>query len=261
MDGSRIILAAHRGDKFRFPENTMPAFKSAVELGVDMIETDIRMTRDGELVLIHDRSTLRIAGVDKNIDEMTLAQVKSLNAGATFERSIKTEIPTVAEFLELIRDTDIMVNWEFKVYPHDFGDTAFEVVDKLISLIEKYNMTEKSMMNSFSAKVLEYIYKKHKDKFPIHGQGIYNCRRSCDLSKIEETRIFDWCCLYPEKPNTKALDFKENFDYCIKNNIIPCLCIPDILEDYEKAINYGCKMFTSNNILQAARILRELQVR
>ena len=113
-------------------------------------------------------------------------------------------------------------------------------------------------MNSFSAKVLEYIYKKYKDKFPIHGQGIHNCRRSCDLSEIEETKIFNWCCLYPEKPNTKALDFKENFDYCIKNNVIPCLCIPDTIEDYKKAIDYGCKMFTSNNIHKAAQILREL---
>ena len=56
MDGSRIILAAHRGDRKCFPENTMPAFESALRFGVDMIETDVHMTRDGHLVLIHDRS-------------------------------------------------------------------------------------------------------------------------------------------------------------------------------------------------------------
>ena len=53
MNGSRIILAAHRGDRFNYPENTMPAFESAVSLGVDMIETDVRMSKDGELVLMH----------------------------------------------------------------------------------------------------------------------------------------------------------------------------------------------------------------
>ena len=76
MDGSRIILAAHRGDKFNYPENTIPAFESAISLGVDMIETDVRMSKDGELVLIHDKSTLRTTGVDKNIDEMLLSEIK-----------------------------------------------------------------------------------------------------------------------------------------------------------------------------------------
>ena len=155
-----------------------------------------------------------------------------------------------------------MVNWEFKVYPADFdSSTAFEIVDKLVSLIEEYNMTEKSMMNSFSAKVLEYIYKQHGNKFPIHGQGIYKCRRSCDTTEIDEAEIFDWCCLYPNEQNFKALDFKENFDYCNENKIIPCLCIPDNIDDYKKAIDYVCKMFTSNNIHEAARILSELGVR
>ena len=114
MNGSRIILAAHRGDRFNYPENTMPAFESAVSLGVDMIETDVRMSKDGELVLMHDRSVLRTTGVDKNIDEMPLSEIKKLDAGCTFNRSIKAEIPTVSEFLKLIKDTGMMVNWELR---------------------------------------------------------------------------------------------------------------------------------------------------
>ena len=262
MDGSRIILAAHRGDKYNYPENTMPAFKAAVDLGVDMIETDVRMTKDGELVLMHDRNAIRTTDVDKNIDEMTLTEVKKLNAGYTFEIPIKAEVPTVRELLELVKTSDILVNWELKVYPSDFdSDTAFEVADKLINLIEKYDMADRSMMNSFSAKVLEYIYKKYKSKFPIHGQGIYKCRRSCDVAEFAETEIFNWCCLYPNEQNFKALDFKENFDYCKENGIIPCLCIPDNIDDYRKAIEYCCKMFTSNNIHEATCILSELGVR
>ena len=50
MDGSRILLAAHRGDRKRFPENTMPAFESALRFGVDMIETNVHMTSDGAVV-------------------------------------------------------------------------------------------------------------------------------------------------------------------------------------------------------------------
>ena len=72
MNGSRIILAAHRGDRFNYPENTMPAFESAVNASVDMIETDVRMSKDGELVLMHDRSALRTTGIDKNIWNISL---------------------------------------------------------------------------------------------------------------------------------------------------------------------------------------------
>ena len=262
MDDSRIILAAHRGDKFNYPENTMQAFKSAIDLGVDMIETDVRMTKDGELVLIHDRSAFRTTGVVKNIDEMTLTEVKALDAGCMTEKPMKADIPTVREFLELVKDTDVLVNWEFKVYPLDFGaEIAFEVVDKLVALLEEYNMTNRSMMNSFSAKILEYIFNKHGNKFPIHGQGIYQCSRSKDHPDIKESDLFDWCCLYPNSPGSKAIEFKENFDYCAEHNIFPCLCIPDTMEDYKTAVAYGCKMFTSNNVYEASRILRELGVR
>ncbi|MBE6688386.1 MAG: hypothetical protein E7588_03790 [Ruminococcaceae bacterium] len=262
MNGSRIILAAHRGDRFNYPENTMPAFESAVRLGVDMIETDVRMSKDGELVLMHDRSALRTTGIDKNVDEMSLLEIRSLDAGCTFKNPVIAKIPTVREFLEYIKNANIMVNWEFKVYPTDFDtDTAFEVVDKLVKLIDEYDMVDRSMMNSFSAKVLEYIYKKYRNKFPIHGQGIYKCKRSCDLSEIDETELFDWCCLYPNEVGRNPIEFKENFDYCVKNDIIPCICIPDNIENYKTAIDYGCKMFTSNNIAEAARILSELKVR
>lgn len=262
MNGSRMILAAHRGDKFRYPENTMPAFAAAVRLGVDMIETDVRMSKDGELVLIHDRSALRTTGIDKNIDEMTLSEIKELDAGCTFKDPTQTDIPTVREFLAFIKDTDVLVNWEFKVYPADFGaDTAFDIVDKLVGLIEEYGMSGRSMMNSFSAKILEYIHRKYKNRFPIHGQGIYKCRRSCDLSDMDETELFDWCCLYSGEPGRNPVEFKENFDYCVNHGILPCLCIPDNRENYKKAIDYGCKMFTSNNVAEAIRILSELKVR
>ena len=64
MDGTRIILAAHRGDKKRYPENTLPAFEAALRFGVDMIETDVHMTRDGHLIIMHDRNLKRTAGYD-----------------------------------------------------------------------------------------------------------------------------------------------------------------------------------------------------
>ena len=260
MDGNKIILAAHRGDQYLYPENTIESFCSAIDCGVDMIETDVRMTLDGELVLLHDRSCLRTTGVDRNVDEMTLEELKKLNAGKYFSDKMHAEIPTVKEFLNLIMDEKILINWEIKVYPNSFGERcAFEVVDKLIHLIEEYGVEQRSMMNSFSIRNLEYIYKKHGKKFPIHGQGIYKCSRSNDNCETSEIELFDWCCLYPNIRKQKVLDYPENFHYCVKNNILPCVCIPDHKEDYQRAIEYGCRMFTSNNIHIASEILNELR--
>ena len=112
MNGQRIILAAHRGDRKNCPENTMPAFESALRLGVDMIETDIRMTLDGELILMHDRELERTAGAEGLTDKLTLSEIRTLDAGAWFSDDfINTPIPTVKEFIALIKDKDVLINW------------------------------------------------------------------------------------------------------------------------------------------------------
>ena len=263
MKGERIILAAHRGDVVTCPENTLPAFKKAIEFGADMIETDVHMSKDGELVIMHDRGTSRLTGFDGDLNSMTLEEIRKLDAGGYFSEEFKnTPIPTVKEFIELVKDSDILINWELKDYPCDLGvDFAFKSADKLIELIEENGLTERSMVNSFSDLVLEHIYKNHKGKFVIHGQGIYNCQRHYDAAETLQTELYDWCCLYPEEKGKQPLDFPRNFGYCIENGVIPCVCVPDKLELYRKYIELGCKMFTSNNIYEADKILKLLNKR
>lgn len=263
MKGQSVILAAHMGERKYHPENTMPAFEAALAAGVDMIETDIHMTADGELIIMHDRSALRTAGVDRFVTDMTLEEVRQLDVGSYFdERFAGTKVPTVAEFLKLVSKTDMMVNWELKDYPAEVGEeAAFGCADRLIDMICAYGMERRSMVNSFSNRVLEHIYHRKGHAFPIHGQGIHRCRRSKDEAAVAEETLFDWCCLYPNEPGRNPVDFKENFDYCLANNIIPCVCIPDTVETYELALRYGCRMFTSNDIYRCDEILKELGVR
>ena len=78
LDGSRILLGGHRGDRQHYPENTMPAMISAVEMGCDAIETDVRRTKDGHLILIHDRDVARTTNGQGNVDEMTLEEIRAL---------------------------------------------------------------------------------------------------------------------------------------------------------------------------------------
>ena len=259
----KVILAAHRGDKKNYPENTMPAFKAALDAGCDMIETDIHMTKDGVLILIHDTSTLRTTGVDMNVNESTYEELSGLDAGATFAPEFAgTKIPTVEEFIELIKDSDMLVNWELKDYPTSLGDElAFATADKLVELIHKHGLSERSMMNSFSDRVLEYVHKKYNAEFTVHGQGIDTCSRSKDEAVISREELYDWCCLYPNVKGGTPLDNPEHFGYCTERGIIPCVCVPDEIDTYKKYIDLGCRMFTSNDVTVGDKILRELGVR
>jgi glycerophosphoryl diester phosphodiesterase len=263
MDGKRIILAAHRGDKKRFPENTLPAFEAAIKQRVDMIETDVHMTRDGALIIIHDRSLERTAGYEGFTNEVSLKEVKALDAGAWFgEEFSGTKIPTLEEFIALIKDTEVLINWELKDYPFEVGDEfAFSAADKLISAIEAHGLAKRSMINSFSDRVLAYVYKKYGKAFPIHGQGIYHCQRTKDLADVRQEELYDWCCLYPNEKGRTPLEFPENFAYCREHDIIPCVCVPDDIDTYQKYVSLGCRMFTSNDILKADEILRDLNLR
>ena len=263
MDGSRVILAAHRGDRKNWPENTMPAFMSALAAKVDMIESDIHQTADGHLIIMHDRSALRTAGVDRFVTDMTLAEVRQLDAGSWFGESYAgTQVPTVAEFLEWVSKTDLLVNWELKDYPAEVGEEiAFDCADRLIDMIRGYGMERRSMVNSFSNRVLEHVYNRYGREFPIHGQGIFRCRRTKDEALTDEKTLFNWCCLYPEEAGKNPVEFADNFMYCKNYGILPCVCIPDREDTYEKALELGCKMFTSNDIFEADRILRKLGCR
>lgn len=263
MKFNGIILAAHRGDRKRFPENTLPAFSAAIKSGADMIETDVQMSKDGVMIIMHDDNTVRTTGTDGVIGKMTLKEIKQLDAGAWFSNDFKkTEIPTVSEFIELIKDTNILINWELKDYPCVCGDDfAFKSADKLIELIEENGLGERSMVNSFSNRLLEHIYLRYGHKYPIHGQGINACSQSNDRAETPEKTLFDWCCLYSEKPGMSPLDFGGNFEYCVANNIYPCVCLNDTEEIYAKALKLGCKMFTSNDIHTADKILKALNVR
>lgn len=93
-------IVAHRGASAAAPENTLAALRLAWELGVESSEIDIRLTRDGEVVLLHDATTARTGGLDRRIDTLTLDEARALDVGAWKDARYAGErIPTLAEAL------------------------------------------------------------------------------------------------------------------------------------------------------------------
>lgn len=101
-----VRIIAHRGDSAEAPENTFASFKKAIGLGVDFLECDVQLSKDGVPMVIHDRTFLRItAGLKRHdVNKLTLAEIRKLDAGSWFDEKFSGEkIPTLEELLLMPR--------------------------------------------------------------------------------------------------------------------------------------------------------------
>jgi len=110
-----LLLIAHRGASGYAPENTLAAFRKAVAMGLSFIETDLQLSRDARFVAIHDDTVNRTTNGQGSVHDMTLAELRRLDAGSWFGSSFVGErIPTLEEILEFAKRHDIVFYLELK---------------------------------------------------------------------------------------------------------------------------------------------------
>lgn len=126
-DSKIVLVASHRGDWRNFPENSLEAITSAIAIGVDIVEIDIQQTRDGELVLMHDKTVDRTTTGKGKVAEMTLKEIQDLRLKNGIGRATNYRVPTLAEALHITRDR-VLVNLD-KCY--EFRETAIPVIRSL----------------------------------------------------------------------------------------------------------------------------------
>lgn len=141
--GRSAEFIGHRGDMANAPENTMSAFHSAKENGVRGCEIDVRQTKDGVLVLLHDASLKRTAGLDRLISDVTWSECERLDAGGWLDSKFKGErIPKLEEVLAFME--------EEKMFPlFDVKDLQTE--KSIIELAQKHNLADCSLFVVYSA--------------------------------------------------------------------------------------------------------------
>ena len=243
----RMYVAAHRGDSYNYYENTMTAFKKAVEAGCDMIETDVHLTLDNHLVLIHDDTVDRTTNGQGRVDEMTLAELKELNAGdsATVER-----IPTLEELLAYLSPLEVTLNIEIKEYwSQENENRCIKCIEDTLALVEKYNMSSKVLINSFDAWVLEYVYKKYDKKYLLHGFYPYSEMMRVSLNPDE----YLYCACIFDNEN-KAL-----YDYLIAKGIEPWVGASITQKSkLDTCLKYGARLITTNNPGDIIEKLKEI---
>ena len=138
---------AHRGFSGQYPENTMLAFEKAVEAGADGIELDVQFSKDGKLVIMHDESLLRTAGIDGFVKDYTLEQLKAMDvSGKWGDRYGKMEIPTLREYFIRFKDLPIITNVELKT-----GVFLYPGIEKrTLELIHEFELEDKIIISSFN---------------------------------------------------------------------------------------------------------------
>ncbi len=147
------LVIAHRGASGMAPENTMAAFQKAVEVGADAVELDVRLTKDCQAVVIHDRRLERTTAGMGNVGSCTLGVLKSLEAGLWFDPVFRGEkIPTLEEVFDALPD-DFLLYVEIKARGHG----AWALASKVVELVGRYGRWESTMVASFNPMAMAYI--------------------------------------------------------------------------------------------------------
>jgi glycerophosphoryl diester phosphodiesterase len=169
---NNIINFAHRGASAVCPENTMAAFRKSLALGATGIETDVQMTKDGGLVLIHDEELSRTTDGSGYVKDKTLQEVLEVDAGSWFGAEFKGEkIPTLEDLLDLLQGRDTILNIELKngifLYPG--------MEEQVIAIVRDFHMSERVIISSFNHYSLAYCKSLAPDILTgiLYMEGLY----------------------------------------------------------------------------------------
>lgn len=140
-------IIAHRGWSGCYPENTMLAFQKAADIKADGIELDVHLSKDGEVMIIHDEALKRTTGKDGVVSDYARRELEAISAGKTKEDKFGfTPIPSLEEFLDFLAGTELMVNIELKTAPVYYPGLE----EKTLALVERFNLSSRVIFSSFN---------------------------------------------------------------------------------------------------------------
>lgn len=198
-----LFVGAHRGFSAVYPENTLLAVKEAVELGVDLIEVDVYMSKDGIPVIAHDQHLERCSSGTGLVHQHTLAELKQLDfgvhRGAAYEG---LRLPTLRQFLEFMRDyPEVLIDIDCKYY-----DLSLETAHAAIEMIEEMGMMDRCVFNCVDCNVVCKV----SDKIGRRFIGAPHDHRWC-MGRSEEymEKVWGICMPYRELDDAHAALYRE----------------------------------------------------
>lgn len=217
---------AHRGLSGKYPENTLLAFKEALNFDIHGIELDVHKSKDGKLVVIHDEDIKRTFNGKGEIKDYTFKELREFNCKKEgFQNNNECRIPLLEEVFEIIRNKDVILNIEIK---NDIID--YEYIEKdILELINKYECWSKILISSFNHKALERFKSlKHDARLGVlYEEEIPNI--------IEYAKELGAYAIHPAKSLVTEELVKNAHEVGIKVNVYTVNEEADI----EKLKNYG----------------------
>lgn len=238
-------VQAHRGFSAIAPENTLPAFRKAVEIGADGIECDIHLTRDGKYVVCHDGSIDRTSNGSGEISEMTFEELRKFDFGVKFSPEFKgTTIPTLEEMLEVVKPMEV-INIEIKHFQHPMGLDA--ALNLLYDTLVKMDVLDRVIVSSFNKLSLKRLKQLHED--------VYTCLLYSHMSRSAACAQKLGCdAIHP------AFEFlsKATINSAHKRGMKVNCWTPNGEDEIEYMIKQGCDGIITNYPDRALKIIREL---
>lgn len=166
-DSDYVLVAAHRGDWQYAPENSLLALQHDIFWGVDMIETDIRMTKDEKLVMMHDYTVDRTTNGTGKIADLTLEEIRKLKLRNNFGLMTDMQVPTFEEYIEMAKGKVLLyldkAGYDLPGYPSGY------LIKKILDILKKYDAIEESVF------VLNFPYEKAKAIFGDYLEKVNYC--------------------------------------------------------------------------------------
>jgi glycerophosphoryl diester phosphodiesterase len=171
FQSDRPLVIAHQGGELLAPSNTLTAFQQAVDLGVDVLEFDIHITKDGQLVTIHDPTVDRTTNGTGNVHDLTLDEIQKLDAGYHFEdldgelsyRGKGAYIPSLEEVFQTFPTMKMVI----EIKDDNPAQRVPEISEKLWSLIQKYQKEDQVVVASFDQQIINQFKEVSKGKVAL----------------------------------------------------------------------------------------------
>lgn len=229
VKGKNVKIIAHRGSSKRAPENTVSSILLAAEDKADYAELDVQETRDGVVVLMHDKNLKRVARLDRNVSEIDYKSIEQLNVQSIDSEKFKGEkIPTLDQVMKVSKGK-IKLDIEIKNYKDDT-----ELVKKVVQSIENNNFVDECLVCSFNYNALVRV-KKLNPKIRTGYITVLDKEDKLDLE------CADYYSIYYPKVNKniveKLHDNNKKVHVWTVNNVNDCkklieMGVDDIITDY-----------------------------
>lgn len=229
---SDFIRIAHRGASGIAPENTLTAFKTAIEIGVDAIELDLHGTANNQIVVIHDPTLDRTTNLDGLIKQMTLNKIKHADAGSWFDKKFEGEpIPTLSEVLAFAADKTISVL--------EIKDTT--IAKRVVEIVCEMDVLNRVIIISFDISSIETV----RSIEPKISTGLLIGGRNGSVCPI---RLCQKVCLLGSNIlNVHHQLITPEFAYEVRRRGVTLWCwTVDDIERIRELISYGVQGITSN---------------